>query len=72
MPSPVQDLSNLTPVEMHRRLQALREQLRDLRFKVDGGQHKDVRDLRDVRRNIARILTKLGQPKPAAAKPRPV
>lgn len=72
MPAPALDLSNLTPVEMQRRLHALREQLRDLRFKVDGGQHKDVRDLRDVRRNIARILTKLNQPQPTETKHRPV
>lgn len=36
-----------------------RERLRDLRFRVAGGQLKDVRDIRAARQLIARLLTLL-------------
>lgn len=49
--------------ELERLLAVSRERLRTLRFAVSQGQHKDVRDLRDLKHEIARIMTKLRQPK---------
>lgn len=37
----------------------LREELRDLRFRVSQNQHKDVRDVREKRKDIARIMSEL-------------
>ena len=48
-----------SPNELTRRLQSLREQLRDIRFKVSQGSHKDVRDIRETKLAIARILTRM-------------
>ncbi len=55
------ELQHATPNELQRQLGELRERLRGLRFRLSVGQEKDVREVRDVRRHIARILTKLRQ-----------
>lgn len=47
--------------ELERLLATNRDQLRNLRFAVSQGQHKDVRSLREVKHDIARLLTKLRQ-----------
>ena len=47
--------------ELQRLLAAWREQLRDKRFRVAQGQHKDVREIRELKRDIARVLTQLRQ-----------
>lgn len=56
------EIMNASPTELQRRLGELRERLRDLRFRVAAGQEKDVREIRQVRRTIAQILTRLRQP----------
>lgn len=45
------------PSELQKMLAAAREELRDLRFRVAADQHKDIREIRSLRRRIARILT---------------
>lgn len=54
-----QHLTGKNEGELQRMLKAEREKLRDLRFRISGGQVKDVRELRLVRKTIARILTTL-------------
>jgi len=53
------ELHKKSPDVLKRELAHLREELRDLRFKVSQNQHKDVRALRNAKRDIARILTEL-------------
>jgi ribosomal protein L29 len=55
------ELKPKTAPELQRELARLRESLRQLRFKVAQGQHKDVRELRELKHDIARILTRLGE-----------
>lgn len=43
--------------ELRKMLQEERERVRELRFKVSQDQHKDVRELREARKLVARILT---------------
>jgi len=38
-------------------LKEKRERLRDLRFSLAGGKVKNVREIREIKRDIARILT---------------
>lgn len=57
------ELKQKSPVELQRLLQEKREQLRDRRFKVAQGQHKDVRELRELKHDIARLLTKVNDTK---------
>ncbi|MBI3572744.1 MAG: 50S ribosomal protein L29 [Candidatus Kerfeldbacteria bacterium] len=59
-------LHDMSPAELQRRLQQLREQLRDRRFQVAQGQLTDVREIRELRQDIARLLTRLGQTQPSA------
>lgn len=48
--------------ELKKMLTASREELRSLRFRVAADQHKDIREIREMRRRIAHILTLLRQP----------
>ncbi len=61
------ELNQKSPTELQRLLQEKRELLRDRRFKVAQGQHKDVREIRELKRDIARLMTKLNQPQPSPA-----
>ncbi|USN53758.1 MAG: 50S ribosomal protein L29 [Candidatus Nomurabacteria bacterium] len=54
-----QELQNKTAAELQKILAEKRAELRELRFKVANGQLKDVRDVRTVRKTIARVLTML-------------
>lgn len=55
----IKELRQKGEEELQKLLKLHREQLRDLRFKVSTKQHKDVRELREARHLIARILTVL-------------
>ena len=55
----LKELRNKPAAELQRLLKLYREQSRDLRFKISAKQHKDVRELRDTKKLIARILTVL-------------
>lgn len=55
------ELITISATELQRRLAASREQLRRRRFQVAQGQHTDVREIREIRRDIARLLTRLRQ-----------
>jgi ribosomal protein L29 len=45
--------------ELRLMLQELREKQRELRFKISADQHKNVREIRVVKKTIAKILTLL-------------
>ena len=53
----IKELRQLSDTEVHRLLSELREQLRDMRFKAARRELKDVRDMREAKKTIARILT---------------
>lgn len=55
------DLKQLNHQELQNRAAELRGLVRDLRFKVTTRQHSKVRDLRQTRRDLARVLTVLNQ-----------
>jgi len=59
----IKELRRKSEAELHKFLKAKREEFRDLRFKVAGKQHKDVRDLREVKKSIAKIMTILNEKK---------
>jgi ribosomal protein L29 len=58
----LKDLQQKTPEELSTIVAEAREHLRDLRFRVAQDSHKDVREIREVRRLISRILTILRSP----------
>ena len=55
------ELEKKKPEELQKILAEQRAKLQDLRFKSSIGQLKTVRDIRETRKNIARILTRLSQ-----------
>lgn len=59
----LKELKTKSEAELHRLLAESRDQLRELRFKDASRQLKDVRDIREVKKLIAQILTLLHLPK---------
>ena len=55
----IKEFREKTEQELQKLLKLHREQVRNLRFKVAAKQHKDVRELRDEKRTVAKILTVL-------------
>jgi|GEM_PF-319692 len=55
----MKDLQNKNEGELHKLLAEERTKLRDLRFQVSSEQHKQVHNVRVVRKSIARIMTLL-------------
>lgn len=50
-------IRNLTDLELENRLRELKEELFNLRFQQSIGQLKNTSRIREVKRDIARILT---------------
>ena len=53
----IKELREKSEKELKKLLASSREKLRDLRFKVSQRQLKNIREVRLVKRNIAKILT---------------
>jgi large subunit ribosomal protein L29 len=53
----ISELRDKSENELDRMLSELRNKVRDLRFRVASRQLTDVRDIREAKRTIARILT---------------
>lgn len=53
----IKELQQKTASELQKLLQDSQEKLRQLRFDLAAGKVKNVREIRKVRRNIARVLT---------------
>jgi large subunit ribosomal protein L29 len=53
----IQDLRQKTKPELETLLKELREKLRQMRFDLSAGKVKNVREIRMLRKDIARILT---------------
>jgi large subunit ribosomal protein L29 len=55
------ELRQKSKSELQKLLQDSREKLRDLRFGLVSGKVKNVREIRETKKDIARILTLLKQ-----------
>lgn len=64
----IKELKAKSEAELHRLLAESREQVRELRFKDASRQLKDVREIREVKKLIAQILTLLHLPKQSSDK----
>jgi len=51
------ELRQKSKEELQKSLQVLREKLRQLRFDLSAGKVKNVREIRMIKKDIARILT---------------
>ena len=61
-----QELVDMEPEELTDRLKTSRRELYELRFKLAVGQLENNREIRKVRKDIARILTVIHQKEAAA------
>ena len=57
----IREFSRMPKGELQRTLQGLRERLRQLRFDLMAGKVKNVREIRAIKKDIARLLTLLKQ-----------
>ncbi|PIR72245.1 MAG: 50S ribosomal protein L29 [Candidatus Nealsonbacteria bacterium CG10_big_fil_rev_8_21_14_0_10_36_24] len=55
------ELKQKSKDELQKLLQNLREKLRQLRFNLASGKVKNIREIRQIKKDIARILTMLCQ-----------
>lgn len=55
----IREYSRMPKGELQRTLQELKEKLRQLRFDLVAGKVKNVREIRETKKDIARILTLL-------------
>ena len=53
----MKELRNLGQNELVRQLAALREQVRDMQFKIHSREVKNSHTLKEIKKDIARILT---------------
>ena len=59
----VQELRKLEIKDLHQKLAEFRNKSRELRFSIANNQLKNVRDLRVLKKDIAKILTVLKEKK---------
>ncbi len=62
----LKDLKLKSETELKKLLAVNREKLRDLRFKVSQNQLKNIREVRMLKKRIARISTLISQKKKSA------
>lgn len=53
----IRELRRKSIKELQRTLIGLRDKLRELRFNLAGGKVKNIKEIRQTKRDIARILT---------------
>jgi len=59
MAKELSQLKNMNATDLNHTLQETRDKLRQLRFNLAGGRIRNIREIRAMRRRIARILTLL-------------
>jgi len=59
----LRELKHLPDLELKKSLENSREKLRSLRFDLASGKVKNVREIREIKKTIARILTLLKERK---------
>ncbi len=57
----IKEINKLDTQQLHEKLEDLRNKSRELRFSIANNQLKDVRELREVKKEIAKILTIVNQ-----------
>ncbi|MCK9438816.1 MAG: 50S ribosomal protein L29 [Patescibacteria group bacterium] len=59
----LKELKTKKDSELHSLLAKWREELRELRFKDSNRQLKNIREIRNIRKNVAQVLTLLNSDK---------
>ena len=56
-----ENLKEMTKGELEKKLVLLREEERAIRFKAEGSRSKNVKELGNLRKQIARVLTEVNK-----------
>ena len=64
----ISEIKKLDIAKLNEKLTELRNKSRELRFSIANNQLKDVRQLREVKKDIAKILTALNEQRIAGEK----
>jgi len=62
----LKELKLKSATELHKLLNSGREKLRELRFKASQNQLKNVREIRSIKKKVAKIMTLIKQKKQAS------
>lgn len=57
------NLKDMSAEDLNKKLQSLREEERGIRFKAEGARSKNVKELQNLKKDIARVLTALSSKK---------
>lgn len=52
-----EEIKGMKPEELAKKLSALQEEIRSMKFKAEGARTKNVKELSSLKKQIARILT---------------
>jgi len=55
----IKELKQLSKEDLKKKMEDAREKLRQMRFDLQAGKVKDVREIRQVKKDIARMMTLL-------------
>jgi ribosomal protein L29 len=56
-----ESLREMKPGELEKKLEAVCEEVRAIRFKAEGARSKNVKELAGLKKQIARILTEINK-----------
>ncbi len=60
-----ENLKGMKPADLEKKLAALEEEKRLIRFKAEGSRSKNVKEMSELRKSVARILTEMNRAKKA-------
>jgi ribosomal protein L29 len=63
-----ENLKGMSQVELEKKLADLRENVRVLRFKMEGSKPKNVKQFASLRKQVAKVLTEINRAKGQAGK----
>jgi ribosomal protein L29 len=58
-----ENLKGMKKDELQKQLNLLREEIRIIRFKIEGSRSKNVKELANLKKRVARILTEINTKK---------
>lgn len=56
-----EDFKKMTKADLEKRLVLLREEVRAIKFKAEGARSQNVKELKNLKKQIARVLTELNK-----------
>ncbi len=55
------NVKGMTGAELKKKLETLHEEVRSIKFKAEGSRSKNVKEMKNLKKEIARVLTQINQ-----------